>query len=203
MWTSPGGEVHPRNGVEADASAPVSIHRWKQLSLPRSAPRKPDSRGSAERGAGACTSQVHRLNGDRIDSLELSRLGASVEQQLVAKTFVEAVQQQLTPPETGFPLEQADEARAFGWTAKSTARRQARTCRANPGRDLLRFLVLVLMGRAPIVVLQSTSEQLGSSAGGHLELVRRRVKRTAGAAWEGHHTTPRGDGLLRVWDSSD
>lgn len=93
---------------------------------------------------GACISQVHRLRGDRNDPVEVLRFEVSVEQQLVAETLVETEQQQLSPPES---LEQADEARAIGWIAKSTARRQAMICRANPGRDLLlRCLVLVLMG---------------------------------------------------------
>lgn len=173
MWTSPGGEAHPRNGVDADASAPASIHRWKQLPLPRSAPRRSDSRGSDERGPGACISQVHRLRGDRIDSPELSRLGASVEQQLVARTFLGAEQQQLIQPETGSPLEQADEIRVFGWMAKSTARRRARICRANPARDLLRCPELVFMGFARIVALRCTSAQPGQSAGLRQVLVRR------------------------------
>lgn len=95
---------------------------------------------------------MHRLRGDRNDTLEVSPFEMSVEQQPVAETLVETEQQQLSPPES---LEQADEARAIGWTTKSTARKQARNCRANPGRVLLRrCLVLVLMGLAAIVTPQ-------------------------------------------------
>jgi hypothetical protein len=142
---------------------------------------------------------VHRLRGDRNDPLEVLRFEVSVEQQLVAETLEEAEQQQPSPPES---LEQADEARAIGWIAKSTTKRQARICRANPGRVLLlRCLVLVFMGLAGHCYPPGTSVQLRLPGGGHLELVRREVERTAGEGL-GTDTTrpsgPRSDGCMLV-----